>query len=249
MVALYQIMFPDIPTSQLPPEQPPTPVPSPAQTSMTVPVESTATATLEPTLTASPAPSVPSNIMFFDDFETIPGVWKVGELTNEYTTENIKIANGKFVWDITSTKPTFRKEYPEAPIVSDFELQAEMRLVSGSETTAYGLAFRGTEAGVYVFYIVNRGSFMLGYRVEDSDQWTYPIAWIAEPAIQKNSSNILKVVAKGSSIQLFINDKIVGSITDSNANSGKTGISLVLYEMGDQAVLEVDNYSLAALKD
>ena len=246
VLALYRIMFPSIPDT---PQPPPEPAPSPTQTATSRPVDATATSTPESPTIAPPTSTAPSNTIFFDDFETIPGVWKVGESSNETTTEKITISNGKYVWEITAIDPYFRTEYPEAPIVSDFELQAEMRLVSGPENASYGLSFRSTPQGQYAFYITNQGYFMLGYWSGETGEWSDSIAWITETAIKPNSSNILKVVAKGSSIQLFINSKQVGSITDSNASNGKTGISLALYQAGDQAVLEVDNYSLSGLRE
>jgi hypothetical protein len=246
VLALYRIMFPSIPAT---PQTPPEPAPSPTQTATSGPVDPTATSTPESPTIAPPTSTAPSNTIFFDDFETIPGVWNVGDASNESITEKITITNGKYMWEITAAQPAFRSEYPEAPIVSDFELQADMRLVSGLENASYGLAFRATLKGEYAFHITNQGYFMLGYRNGETGEWTDSISWSAESAIKPNSSNLLKVVAKGSSIQLFINGKQVGSITDSNASNGKTGISLALYQAADQAALEMDNYSLSGLQE
>jgi hypothetical protein len=239
VLAIFRILVPTNPSSNQPPV-PPTSLP-PTQI---VPVDITATSGPALPPPASPTPPVTTNTFFSDDFETIPGVWELGETSNEYASEKITINNGKYVWEVTSIKPTFRTQLPEAPVVSDFELQAEMRLVSGPEDAAYGLVFRSNNQGLYGLYIMNRGIFMLGFRDGQTGEWSYPVEWTQSQAINENSPNILRVVAKGPGIELFINEKRVGSISDTHLSSGRTGITVSLLEAEQKAIVEVDNFYL-----
>ena len=90
---------------------------------------------------------------------------------------------------------------------------------------------------------------MLGYWEKETNAWDYPINWTISTAINKNSSNVLKVVAKGSAIQVFINGQLQGSITNSRLSSGKAGVSVNIPEAGKTAVIEMDNYYLTNLQD
>jgi hypothetical protein len=224
-------------------ELPPVVVPSPnLQTAETPALLPTSTPDQSPT--ASTTPQISGNTFFCDDFETIPGVWATGESSTEYVMENKTIINGKYVWETTTVKPTFTTDLPEAPVVSDFELQAELRLVSGPEDAAYGLIFRSNQKGLYGWYIINTGLFMLGFWDRETGKWDYPVQWTDSSAIRGNSSNILTVVAKGTNIQLFINEKPVASISDTHASSGETGLTISLLGAEQKAILEVDNYCL-----
>jgi hypothetical protein len=229
-------------------ERPPVVVPSPdlqiTETPIVLSTEIVPTSTPELAPTASTTPAVTGKAFFCDDFETIPGVWATGESSTDYALENQTIINGKYVWEISSVKPTFIEEMPDAPVVSDFSLSAELRLVSGPEDAAYGLVFRATPKGLYGWYIINSGIFMLGYWDRETDEWEYPVQWTDSSAIRSNSSNILTVVAEGANIQLFINEKPVASISDTHSSSGKTGISVSLLEAEQKATLEIDNYCL-----
>jgi hypothetical protein len=251
-LAMYRILFPAELGVAVPPGAAPSPdlsltqVPTPSA----LPVESTATLTPEPDLTptASPTPPLAVNMVFSDDFETSAGVWVTGEQSLSSSTEKKSISYGKYVWELTAGQSVFSSELPDAPVVSDFELQAELRLVSGPEDAAYGLIFRSSENGVYSFNIT-RGAFWLGFLDKQNQEWYYPTELIASSAINQNGPNILKVVAKGSNIQLFINGQFVRTVSDSRSLSGKTGISVSLYKAEDTAKLEVDDFYLTELRE
>jgi hypothetical protein len=250
-LGVYRIMFPGDLGAAVPSGSAPSIDLPPTQALSAMPVDSTATSTPEPDLppTASPTPPLTAKTFFSDDFETVPGVWGVGENSDEHTIEKRIINNGKYVWEITAVQPWFRYEYPDAPVVSDFDLQAEFRLVSGPQNATYGLVFRATEKGMYAFTITNQGSFMLGFRDGQTGEWASPIAWTTASAIKEDGSNILRVVAKGSNLQLFINEQLIGSISDSSLSSGKTGLTVTLYKAGDKALVEVDNFYLNELQE
>jgi hypothetical protein len=248
-LAMYRILFPADLGVAVPPGSAPSPSGPPTQAPSALPVGNTATATPEPDLTptASPTPPLAVNMVFSDDFEIDAGEWATGETSTESVTEQKTISYGKYVWDVTAASPAFVTEYPNAPVVSDFELQAEMRLVDGAEDAGYGLIFRSSEKGLYVFQI-SAGGFQLAFQ-DEQKEWAYPVVWRASPAVNQNGPNILKVVAKGSNIQLFINGQFVRTVSDSRSLSGKTGISVSLYKAEDTAKLEVDDFYLTELQE
>lgn len=220
------------------------PNPPLSQTPITLPASVMATSTPELTPTASPTQQVSVMPIFSDDFETNAGVWVIGEQNLTAGTERKSISYSKYVWELTTTSSWFATELPNAPDVSDFELSAEMRLVSGPEDTAYGLLFRSSDAGYFIFLII-RGTFYVGYLDRPTNKWDYPTTVTASSAINVGGPNVLKVVAEGPSIQLFINEQFVRSISDSRSMSGKTGISLHLFgKEGGSAKVEADNFQL-----
>ncbi|HJR78470.1 MAG TPA: hypothetical protein VJ821_00270 [Anaerolineales bacterium] len=111
--------------------------------------EVAATATLFESPTVPPTEN--SNIVFSDDFESIPGVWTLGDEADENKTQNKSITRGKYMWQVSSIQPAIATQLPNAPIVSDFELQVELRVVSGADGTGYGVTFRTSDQARYTF--------------------------------------------------------------------------------------------------
>jgi hypothetical protein len=244
VLALYLILVPN-PVSNIPAAAgtsanlPSTEIPTALPTDNV-----TATSTPDLTPTASPTPLATTNTIFSDDFETDAGVWVIGEQKSTGTiTEKKTIIYGKYVWEATAAQSVFLTELPSAPVVSDFELQAELRLVSGAEDATYGLIFGSNEKGVFAFQI-QRGGFMLAYLDRQKNVWDFPVNLTISPKIIQNGPNILRVVAKDSNIQLFIQDEFVGSTSDSRLSTGKTGITVSLYNEADSAKVEFDDFQL-----
>jgi hypothetical protein len=187
-------------------------------------------------------------VVFSDNFESDAGVWVTGEQSLGASTQKKTISYGKYVREQTAGQSVFSSELPDAPVVSDFELQAELRLVSGPEDAAYGLIFRSSEKGVYTFNI-RRGAFWLGFLDRQTNTWSAATELIPSSAINQNGPNLLKVAATGSNVQLFINGEFVRTVSDSRSLTGKTGIFVSLYKAADSAKLEADDFSLTELRE
>lgn len=108
---------------------------------------------------------------------------------------------------------------------SDVNVTVNVQQVSGPTTTGYGIAFRRASAGnFYEFLIDSNGKWFFDKCVESN--CTTIVDFTANPAIKGglNTSNTLKVAAKGSHFEFFVNGTSVGSQDDTTFTSGIVGI-------------------------
>ena len=56
--------------------------------------------------------------------------------------------------------------------------------------------------------------------------------------------NRLAVVAEGAHFVLFVNDQYVAEVDDDRLSSGMVGVAVDLFDPGDEAVFEFDNFEL-----
>ncbi|HCI81596.1 MAG TPA: hypothetical protein DHW02_18120 [Ktedonobacter sp.] len=113
--------------------------------------------------------------------------------------------------------------FAQASNFSNFAFQVQMTINKGDEG---GLVFRADDqnAKFYLFTVGHDGTYAL-YLSKDNNH-NMSIAYGNSSAINKNygQSNLVTVIAKGSSIYLYINKQYVSSVTDSTYASGKVGI-------------------------
>ena len=108
---------------------------------------------------------------------------------------------------------------------SDVNVTVNVQQVSGPTTTGYGIAFRRASAGnFYEFLIDSNGKWFFDKCVDST--CTTIVDFTANAAIKGglNTSNTLKVAAKGSHFEFFVNGTSVGSQDDTTFTSGIVGI-------------------------
>ncbi|HEY1389821.1 MAG TPA: hypothetical protein VGF38_14875 [Ktedonobacterales bacterium] len=108
---------------------------------------------------------------------------------------------------------------------SDVNVTVNVQQVSGPTTTGYGIAFRRVSAGnFYEFLIDSNGKWFFDKCVDSN--CTTIVDFTANAAIKGglNTSNTLKVAAKGSHFEFFVNGTQVGSKDDPTFTSGIVGI-------------------------
>jgi hypothetical protein len=108
---------------------------------------------------------------------------------------------------------------------SDVNVTVNVQQVSGPTTTGYGIAFRRVSAGnFYEFLIDSNGKWFFDKCVDS--KCTTIVDFTANAAIKGglNTSNTLKVAAKGSHFEFFVNGTSVGSQDDTTFTSGIVGI-------------------------
>lgn len=113
--------------------------------------------------------------------------------------------------------------FAHATNYSNFALQVQMTILRGDEG---GLIFRGndTASKFYYFRIGRDGVYSL-YVSKDNNH-SLPLIEDNTPFINTaiGQSNLLTVVAKGSTLYFYINKHFVGSASDSTYNAGEIGI-------------------------
>ncbi|MBA7617235.1 hypothetical protein ES703_24547 [subsurface metagenome] len=108
--------------------------------------------------------------------------------------------------------------------LTDFALEIDARLVSGSNQSAYGVVFRAKDDGnFYCFDVTADGAYLLGGKLDG--KW-FELQKRTDSAFIKegNSTNHLKVVCRGSQIEVYVNGHHLTSATDNSFNEGYIGV-------------------------
>jgi 3-keto-disaccharide hydrolase len=131
--------------------------------------------------------------------------------------------------------------------VSDFYLTLEAKLIEGNNDNSYGLIFRsdGSEPPGYVFRVFQKER-KYDIQIIDSD-WKELTGETPSPHILQDESNRLTVIAKGSELYFFINDKFVHHVSDNQISRGSVGLRIGV-DKGTELVAEFDNFELRTPK-
>lgn len=123
----------------------------------------------------------------------------------------------------------------QATAVDDFDARVSLRLLEGNTATlAIGMTFRESKLGSYGFRVDGDGAFQVIYAV--ARKFGGPIIpWTSTPALRKGFgvTNQLRVVARGVSLQGWINGVLVFSLHDGRYAAGAIHATI---EPGERAV-------------
>lgn len=105
---------------------------------------------------------------------------------------------------------------------ANFTYQVQMTILSGTTNDGGGLVFRSSNGSAYRFRVGVNGSYDLVDQVK-------ALASGSSAAINTgvNQTNVLKVVARGSSISLYVNNQLITAVQDSLSSSGAIGMMAV----------------------
>jgi Tol biopolymer transport system component len=167
-------------------------------------------------------PRSPHDILLYsDDFSDPNSGWKeVADENRErsYHDGEFRISfkrDGKSTWT-----------YSDEQSFADFTLEADARLVDGSETGHFGLIFRHQDNdNFYYFYISGEGKYRVGKQQDGEWASVADLKWTASPHIQTDGlTNHLKVVCAGDRCAFYANEEHLVSVQDGSFGSGKIGM-------------------------
>ena len=107
---------------------------------------------------------------------------------------------------------------------TDFALEIDARLVSGSSGSKYGVVFRVEDNDHFYRFMIREDGY---YTVSkwDNDKWFTLQNWTKSDFInQGNSTNHLLVVCRGSQIKVYVNGYYLDTITDNSFTRGYVGV-------------------------
>jgi hypothetical protein len=114
------------------------------------------------------------------------------------------------------------------PTFSDFALEVEAQLVNGSLASTYGVLFRmhGPEE-FYRFAITGDGMYLIERHDPDGGWFRFTDDWRDTVAINQGlgSINILKVVADGPKIAVYVNDTLLEEVVDDSYSAGNIALN------------------------
>jgi hypothetical protein len=110
--------------------------------------------------------------------------------------------------------------------LSDFSLEIDARPIAMSGESAYGAIFRYQwENAFYCFIITGDGYYYVVKRF--NDQWVFLQQRTKSDFIKLgNNTNHLKVVCKGSQIEVYVNGHYLVTVTDDTLNEGYVGMTV-----------------------
>ncbi len=186
----------------------------------------------------------PWPVVVSDDFSANVNDWLIGKGDDEYSVNELRIVSGKYRWEMKAKQGFHYRQWPRTGSVSDLSLSVDIRQVSGPDGADYGLVFRDTDDGFYAFSISNTGYFSV--QLFSNGVWTPLIDWTTTSTIRPGDVNRLAVVAEGAHLVFFVNDQYVAEVDDDHLSSGMVGVAVDLFDPGDEAVFEFDNFELRA---
>jgi hypothetical protein len=108
---------------------------------------------------------------------------------------------------------------------------------AGPDDVSYGMLLRYQDKeNYYSISLSENGKYSFGKNV--GGKWSNLISWTASPAIKagKNNTNLLRVVAVGNNMAIYVNGQALATVTDDSIQEGVVGMIASSYaEAGFEA--------------
>mgnify|MGYP002622752138 FL=1 len=183
-----------------------------------------------------------------EEFQKGARHFRLGALETEQTRENTAVTNHTYRWEIEAlTSPTSTVILPASnPQPTDFVLQAELKLTT-AKPIAYGLFFRNSH-NHNCYFLLWGGSQQYKFTTFDraNNSSTDNISWTGMSLIEPDGFNNLKVVARATSMNLFVNGEPADQVTNAPATGGQVGV-IAFFSAKMTAVIEMRHFSLLVL--
>ncbi len=174
----------------------------------------TPTPTPTPTLTPTPF------IAYRDNFNDPNSGW--AELnTQNYDFEYI---GGEYRMLVKATGQTGYSNAPPS-IFSDFDIVVSARYEGAALRKSYGLNFRHDSRDNFYLFLINPTSGIYSFFKRERGTWAAIIPWTPTPdIILGTTSNVLRVIARGSRFELYANGKLLDTAVDQTFTAGRIGL-------------------------
>jgi hypothetical protein len=203
------------------------------------------TYTLYPTYTPFPTATatLPYTQSFSENFEGSPSCFQTFSDSNAIAQQ----ANGVFSFEILNPNQSYWSLCQNQGF-SDFVLDVDVTIPEyATGEYQYGVVFRNSGTQYYLFTIdTNTGG--TAYCIDYSDGTTYyPLSgssitagncWVSMPAnIYQPTHNTMRVSAIGDTIQVFVNNEILGLVHDNRLVAGRVGFIVTTFDLNTINVL------------
>jgi hypothetical protein len=171
------------------------------------------------------APASSAKLIYSDDFSNPDSGWPEKtsfSSTSYYEDGEYHVAVNQY--NLITTRYNKNSGCPD-----DYIIEEDVKLVSGDENSSYGLIFRCQDDNNFYFFLISDGYYLAGKWIDG--KW-YPLrTWTMCDYVEKGfSSNHLKVVCKGSQIDLYANENLLATVLDDSFTGGYVGEMLYIEE-------------------
>ena len=198
------------------------------------------------TPTPASCPKVPTGwtLEVNETFDNNKKGWPLGLEYDDYGKTRSEIIDGKYRIQATVNRDVNYYYFPLMDFgTSDFFLRADVHQVEGPPDSLYGIIFRlNYDGDRYFFGIRDSQRFILDQRFRD--EWVKLIPITYSPSIRSGETNQLTVLAQGSRFSLCANRLLVAEFENEDIAFGIAGFSYTLFNEGDEAEFEFDNFRL-----
>lgn len=193
---------------------------------------------------ASQNEPVSGDLLYSEDFSSSKSGWPY--VSDETFKKSFK--NG--VYHITVV-PADYWNYVIGPArlnFSDFMLEIEATKEAGPDDNVFGLALRKVDgSNYYAFLLSSDGYYQVAKR--ENGSWPYVSEWTKSSAIKTgNSTNLIKVTAKGDKLALYANGEKLADYNDSSFAYGGVGLYAGTQSEGNMTI-GFDNLNVWSIKE
>ena len=182
-------------------------------------------------------------LILSDAFDSNSKNWLNGTHASGKNSATLAVSEGKYQWRLTAGAKGFMQIVtPDVLSMSKFYLSVEVKQLSGPFTTDYGVVFHKGENDFYYFGI--DGNQYYRVNLWQNNKWKPLVATRRSYAIRLNDVNRLAVVGDGPNYIFYINGQFADRMTAAELNNGAFGIAAQLASMGDDVMLEFDDFEL-----
>ena len=176
-------------------------------------------------------------------FDSNENDWPIGTEMNDYVENDWMLFRGKYRWEAQAAQDVQWYIHPDIKSLGDFYLSTEVRKISGPVDCSYGVVFRVKDDNNFYEFGISDTQYFSIYR-KFRGNWETLVNWRYSAAIQPDEVNRLAIVAQGGHFVFWINDQLVTEVDDNHIASGRNGLTMTLFNPGDQAVFEFDNFEV-----
>ncbi len=190
------------------------------------PVPTEVTLVTQTPLSTEVVPTPADAVLFEDDFQSQQVSEDKGWVFEPGENVDTAWSDGKMTIAIKK-KNWLGLNWPDGDY-DDFGVEIEAQPTT-SGYTEYGIAFRVTGSSdarsYYIFGVTTNGKYYLQKKLEGAWADTDPVRATSSQFIKPGQTkNVLRVLARGDQISLYINGSLVNTVTDDAISSGSVGI-------------------------
>lgn len=176
-----------------------------------------------------------------DTFTQPAEYWPNNEESFSFGNISWRIEDGVFYWSASASQGFTYWTYPSKEIVEDFYLAVEVSHTGGSNDAEAGLVFHVNEKDYWCFLISGKGNLFIGLRI--GSQWRQSLP-MSSSYVNTAQPNHLAVISQSSHYFFLINGHNFISIGENDLPAGYAGLMITLWNAGDQASWQFDNFEL-----
>lgn len=181
-------------------------------------------------------------VAMYEPFEDNDNRWFVGkDDQNEFNHSDIEVQDHAYVWTATARQGFVSWGLSQSlGSFTDFYATVDGQLVSGEQSTAYGIVARESKRSFYVFEVNEQGGWAV--EVLKDDIWNTLSSGRSGTIV--TGGNHLAVKGAGTDFLFYVNNEQVAKVSDDRLSSGTIGLIIEMGFRGATSTISFDNFTV-----